>query len=84
MQIFQADAYQLKHFNFPAGPKELKEYLKKHNKGPSYRPFSDFHLLLYLSKLPNFSFEEDISTIAEAVKHKANIPEGYRLIIDAI
>ena len=58
--------------------------MRRHAKGPSYQQFSDFHLLLYLSKLPNFTLEEDISTIAEAVKHKANIPEGYRLIIDAI
>ncbi len=67
-----------------AGTKELKDHMKKQSRNPGYQQLSDFHLLLYLSKLPNFNLEEDISVIAEAVKHKATIPEGYRLIIDAI
>ena len=67
-----------------AGPQELKDYMKKQSKLPGHEQLADFHLLLYLSKLPNFNLEEDMSVIAEAVKHKANIPEGYRMIIDAI
>lgn len=58
--------------------------MRRQSKTPSNQQLADFHLLLYLSKLPNFNLEEDISIIAEAVKHKANIPEGYRMIIDAI
>lgn len=51
---------------------------------PFYQRLSDFHLLLYLAQQPNFDLEEDITTIVEAVRHRANIPEGYSLIIESL
>ena len=68
----------------PAGPAELKQHMAQHSKLPYHQRLADFHLLLYLSKQPNFDLGEDILTIVEAVKHKANIPEGYSLIIDSL
>jgi hypothetical protein len=66
------------------GTTELKEYMRKHSKLSSYAQMADFHLLLYLSKLPSFNLEEDVTVIVEAVKHKANIPEGYTMIIESL
>lgn len=44
---------------------------------------SDFHLLLYLAKQPNFELT-DIEHICTAVIHRAAIPDGYRLMIDSM
>lgn len=58
--------------------------MKANSRLPSHRKLADFHLLLYLSKLPSFNLEEDVNIMTAAVKHQGKIPEGYMLIIESI
>lgn len=40
-----------------AGTTELKDHMQKYKSQPSHQQLADFHLLLYLSKLPSFNLE---------------------------
>lgn len=68
----------------PAGPAELREHLQKFSGKPFSEALSDFHLLLYLAGQPNFDLASDISHIVEAVTAKADVGEGYHMIIESI
>jgi nuclear protein localization protein 4 homolog len=67
-----------------AGTAELKAHLRKFANKPFVEAMADFHLLLYLAKQPNLDLTTDIAVLAEAVKEKSPVPEGYKLIIDSI
>jgi len=60
------------------------EDLKRHVSAPgSYTDrLSDFHLLLFLSQ--TLDLNTDLALIADSVRTKGEIQEGYRLIIDSI
>jgi nuclear protein localization family protein 4 len=57
--------------------------LQKNRARPYAERLSDFHLLLYLAKQPNLDLA-DLAVIIEAVKTRADVPEGYTLIIDSL
>eukprot|EP00967_Tisochrysis_lutea_P088961 scaffold126495_cov14-Tisochrysis_lutea.AAC.1 len=44
---------------------------------------SDFHLLLWLSKQPNLD-SNDMTLLCDAIRNRAPVLEGYRVIIDSI
>lgn len=67
-----------------AGPYELKQHLQRHSSKPYVQRLSDFHLLLYLSKQPNFDLATDITFLVQNVHAQLPIPEGYTLIIDSL
>lgn len=66
-----------------AGKAELRHHLQKNRARPYAERLSDFHLLLYLAKQPNLDLA-DLAVIIEAVKTRADVPEGYTLIIDSL
>ncbi|KAK9919102.1 hypothetical protein WJX75_009428 [Coccomyxa subellipsoidea] len=67
----------------PQGKAELRHHLQKNRARPYAERLSDFHLLLYLAKQPNLDLA-DLAVIIEAVKTRADVPEGYTLIIDSL
>ena len=42
------------------------------------------HLLLWLAAQPQFELTSEIADLAEAVKEKSEVPEGYKYIIQAL
>ncbi|KAF5830350.1 NPL4 family-domain-containing protein [Dunaliella salina] len=68
----------------PQTKSDLQDVLKEG--GPS-RPYverlSDFHLLLWLSKQPNLD-SNDMTLLCDAIRNRAPVLEGYRVIIDSI
>lgn len=67
-----------------AGASELKKHLQQNRAKPYVQRLSDFHLLLYLSKQPNFDIATDISFLVKCVHAQSPVPEGYTLIIDSL
>ena len=67
-----------------AGPFELKQHLQRHKAKPYVQRLADFHLLLYLSKQPNFDLATDVTFLVQCVHAQSPIPEGYTLIIDSL
>mmetsp|Transcript_19174 Transcript_19174/g.49224 ORF Transcript_19174/g.49224 Transcript_19174/m.49224 type:complete len:413 (-) Transcript_19174:16-1254(-) len=61
---------------------ELRAHLTKHAARPYVERLSDFHLLLWLSR--TVMDGGDIALIADAVRTKHAVGEGYRQIIDAL
>ena len=45
---------------------------------------ADFHLLLWLSAQPQFELTSEIADLADAVKEKREVPEGYKYIVQAL
>ncbi|KAK9805051.1 hypothetical protein WJX73_007136 [Symbiochloris irregularis] len=68
----------------PQGPSELRQHLQRFSSKPYVQRLSDFHVLLYLSKQPNFDLDTDITVLAQSVQSQTPIPEGYTLIIDSL
>lgn len=68
----------------PAGQQQLKEYMSKTQSKPYWQRLADFHLLLYLSKQAGLDLRNDIAILLECIKHKAQVPDGYPLIIDSM
>ena len=67
-----------------AGKPELKAHLQKFSNKPFVEAMADFHLLLWLAKQPNLDLSSDLAILAEAVREKSPVPEGYKLIIESI
>ncbi|KAJ9529335.1 hypothetical protein QJQ45_008013, partial [Haematococcus lacustris] len=67
----------------PQGKTELREHLRRMGSRPYVEKLSDFHLLLWLTKQPNLD-RHDMTLLLDAVKTKAPVLEGYRVIIDSI
>jgi hypothetical protein len=61
----------------------LRDHLRKHNSLPYSSRLADMHLLLWLAGQPNLD-QADMLAIAEAVRDKAELMEGYKVIIDSI
>eukprot|EP00891_Asterochloris_glomerata_P003233 jgi/Astpho2/3233/e_gw1.00052.38.1_t len=68
----------------PQGQQQLKEYMSKTQSKPYWQRLADFHLLLYLSKQAGLDLGNDIAILLECIKHKAQVPDGYPLIIDSM
>ena len=66
-----------------AGKAELKGLLQKYSARPFTERIADFHLLLWLARQPNFE-APDMAVIVDAVKARAPLGEGYRLIIESL
>lgn len=58
--------------------------MRQQKSKPYWERLADFHVLLYLAKQPGLDLTHDVSVILECVKHKAQVPEGYTLIIDSL
>ena len=54
------------------GPKSFTERL------------ADFHVLLWLSGQAMFGLSSDMAALAEAVRDKQPVSDGYRLILDSL
>ncbi|GAB4815563.1 hypothetical protein N2152v2_002609 [Parachlorella kessleri] len=76
-------AFPVENRLLPQGKPELKQHLQKFSARPYSERLADFHLLLYLSRQPNFDLS-DIGFIVDAVKSKAPLQEGYKIIIDSL
>ena len=63
---------------------ELRAHLKKFAGQPYVEALADFHLLLWLAAQPHFDLGSEIAQLAGAVKEKTEVPEGYKLIIQAL
>jgi hypothetical protein len=61
----------------------LRDHLRKHNSLPYSSRLADMHLLLWLAAQPNLD-QADMLAVAEAVRDKAELMEGYKVIIDSI
>ena len=66
------------------GSAEFKQHMRQYVSKPYWERLADFHLLLYLAKQPGLDLVNDVSVLLECVKHKAQVPEGYTLIIDSL
>eukprot|EP00879_Flechtneria_rotunda_P015340 GHRR01016036.1.p1 GENE.GHRR01016036.1~~GHRR01016036.1.p1 ORF type:complete len:378 (+),score=128.22 GHRR01016036.1:953-2086(+) len=68
----------------PQSASSLREHLKKHS---TLQPYSarlaDLHLLVWLAGQPNLD-QADMLAITESVRYKADLLEGYKVIIDSI
>eukprot|EP00878_Enallax_costatus_P008492 GHUV01008876.1.p1 GENE.GHUV01008876.1~~GHUV01008876.1.p1 ORF type:complete len:370 (+),score=103.71 GHUV01008876.1:1393-2502(+) len=67
----------------PQSTVALRDHLKKHSSLPYSSRLADMHLLLWLAGQPNLD-QTDLLAIAEAVKDKSELMEGYKVIIDSI
>lgn len=65
----------------PQGAPELKAHLQKNSRASYVESLSDFHVLLFLSKHLDNS---DMELLCNAVREKAPILDGYKVIIDSI
>ena len=79
-QSFQS----LRRCPLPADKAELRAHLKKFASQPYVEALADFHLLLWLAAQPQFDLGSEIAQLAGAVKEKHEVPEGYKLIIQAL
>ena len=61
----------------------LRDLLKKHSGKPYSSRIADPHLLLWLASQHNMD-RADLLAVTEAVKNKADLMEGYKVIIDSI
>lgn len=61
----------------------LRDHLKKYSSLPYSSRLADLHLLLWLAGQPNLD-QADMLAITEAVRDKAELMEGYKVIIDSI
>lgn len=68
----------------PQGSAEFKQHMRQHASKPYWERLADFHFLLFLAKQPGLDLVNDISVLLECVKHNAQVPEGYTLIIDSL
>lgn len=68
----------------PQGKAEMRGYLTKYKRLSYVERLSDFHLLLYLAKQPNWDMQTDVPVIVECVRDKRPIPEGYAMIVDSM
>ena len=68
----------------PTDKAELRAHLRKFASQPYVEALADFHLLLWLSAQPHFDLGSEVAQLAGAVKEKTEVPEGYKLIIQAL
>lgn len=68
----------------PAGQREFKAHMSKPGPKSFTQRLSDFHVLLWLSGQASFDLRTDMAALAEAVRDKTPIPEGYQLILDSL
>ncbi|WIA35011.1 hypothetical protein OEZ86_003507 [Tetradesmus obliquus] len=67
----------------PQSASSLRDHLRKHSSLPYSSRLADLHLLLWLAGQPNLD-QADMLAIVEAVREKAELMEGYKVIIDSI
>ena len=67
----------------PAGTAELKAHLGSRRAAPFWARIADFHLLLYLARQPNLDLPE-VGLLADAVRGKGEVPEGFQLIVQSM
>eukprot|EP00882_Tetradesmus_deserticola_P019503 GHRQ01020994.1.p1 GENE.GHRQ01020994.1~~GHRQ01020994.1.p1 ORF type:complete len:182 (+),score=78.20 GHRQ01020994.1:3-548(+) len=67
----------------PQSASSLRDHLRKHSSLPYSSRLADLHLLLWLAGQPNLD-QGDMLAVAEAVRDKAELMEGYKVIIDSI
>ena len=63
---------------------ELRAHFKKFAGQPYVEALADFHLLLWLAAQPHFDLGSEIAQLAAVVKERSEVPEGYKLIIQAL
>lgn len=62
---------------------DLRQLLQKNSSKPYSSRIADAHLLLWLASQHNMD-QPDLLAVTEAVKNKADLMEGYKVIIDSI
>ena len=66
-----------------AGTSELNAHLGSRRAAPFWARIADFHLLLYLARQPNLDLPE-VGLLADAVRGKGEVPEGFQLIVQSM
>lgn len=62
---------------------DLRKLLQANSSKPYSSRIADPHLLLWLASQHNMD-QPDLLAVAEAVKNKSELMEGYKVIIDSI
>ncbi|KAI4983647.1 hypothetical protein ZWY2020_025513 [Hordeum vulgare] len=74
--------FSVENHGIPLPTSALRSHMDRAKHLPFVKRISDFHLLLQIAAF--LDVKEDISTLAACVGHQAEVPEGYRLLIDAL
>ncbi|KAM3240234.1 hypothetical protein ACQJBY_053744 [Aegilops geniculata] len=74
--------FPIENRGIPPPANALKSHMDRAKHLPFVKRISDFHLLLQIAAF--LDVKADVPTLAACVGHQAEVPEGYRLLIDAL
>ena len=66
----------------PLAMNTLRSHLDRAKHLPFVKRISDFHLLLQATAF--LDVKADVPALAACVRHQANVPEGYQLLIETL
>uniref|UniRef100_N1QVP0 Uncharacterized protein n=1 Tax=Aegilops tauschii TaxID=37682 RepID=N1QVP0_AEGTA len=74
--------FPIENRGIPLPANALRSHMDRAKHLPFVKRISDFHLLLQIAAF--LDVKADVPTLAACVGHQAEVPEGYRLLIDAL